>query len=85
MTLFDSIAQIVVEYNPLEIHINFSKMRFLPQSLEVMQRNSFPFSSCVSAWYPLALISLKLSRVRLPLGAYRAFVTSIMVPLGKRN
>ena len=52
MTLFDSIAQIVVAYNTLERHIIFSKMRFLSQSLEVMQRNSFPFSLCVSAWYP---------------------------------
>ena len=77
MTLFDSMAQIVVAYNPLERHIIFSKMRSLPQSLEVMQRNSIPFSSYVSAWYPLVLISLKLDRVLFHLGAQRACEISI--------
>ena len=77
MTLFDSIAQIVAAYNPLEGHIIFSNMRFLSQSLEVMQRNSFPFSSCISTWYPLAFMYLKLDRVLFPLGASRAYETSI--------
>ena len=69
MTLFDPITQIVAASNSLEGHIIFSKMCFLPQSLEVMQRNYFTFSSCVFAWHPLAIISLKLDRVLFPLGA----------------
>ena len=76
MTLFDSIACIMIKHNPLERHITFSKMRILSQSLEVMQRNSIPFSSCISAWYPLTYISLRLNRVLFPLGAQRAYVTS---------
>jgi hypothetical protein len=37
-TLLDSMIRIVVKYNPQDRHIRFSKMRFLPQPLEIIHK-----------------------------------------------